>query len=108
MSLDVENMSTGDGGEVTSDDKLWALLGYIFGLIALIALLMEDKKSRPFIKYHAVHALMITVLVIVLSWTVCLWALPWVYGLYLGFQAYQGKLVEVPFLTDFAKNQGWI
>jgi uncharacterized protein len=94
--------------EITSDDKLWALLGYIFGIIALIALLMEDKKSRPFIKYHAVHALMIAAVVVITSVTACLWVIPWIYGIYVGIQAYNGKWVEVPVLTDFAKNQGWI
>jgi len=94
--------------EITSNDKLWALLGYIFGLVALIALLMEDKKNRPFIKYHAVQALMFTAITVVLSITACLWILPWAYGVYVGILAYQGQWTEVPVLTDFAKNQGWI
>lgn len=109
MSVDVDNMNMPEGGnEITSDDKLWSLLGYIFGIIALIALLMEDKRNRPFIKYNAIHALMLTALVVILSWTVCLWVLPWAYGLYLGFKAYQGETVEIPVLTDFAKGQGWV
>ncbi len=107
MSVDVDNMPE-SGGDITDDDKLWALLGYIFGLIALIALLMEDKKKRPFIKYNAVHALMLAVLVVLLSWTGCLWILPWVYGIYLGFKAYNGETIEIPVLTDFAKQQGWV
>ena len=94
--------------EVSSDDKLWALLGYIFGIVALIALLMEDKKNRPFIKFHAVQALMLWVITLILSFTGCLWLLPWVYGLYIGIMAYQGQTNEIPVLTDFAKNQGWI
>jgi uncharacterized membrane protein len=107
MSVDVDNMPE-SGGEITDDDKLWSLLGYIFGLIALIAVLMEDKKNRPFIKYNAVHALMLAVLVVLLSWTGCLWILPWVYGIYLGFKAYQGETIVIPVLTDFAKQQGWV
>ena len=65
------------GEEISSDDKLWALLGYIFGLVAIIALLIEDKKNRPFIKYHAVQALMVSVVTVLLSWTVCGWFIPW-------------------------------
>lgn len=42
--------------EVTSDDKLWALLAYIFSpLVPIILMLMEDKKNRPFIKAHNAH-----------------------------------------------------
>ncbi len=44
--------------EVTSDDKLWALLAYVLTpLVPVIILLMEDKKNRPFLKAHNVQAL---------------------------------------------------
>lgn len=108
MSVDVENMPKGDD-EITSDDKLWALLGYILPIIALIVLLMEDKKNRPFLKWHAVTSLLLAVITFILSFTACLWVLPYGYGIFLGVQAYQsGQWSEVPFLTDFAKQQGWI
>jgi uncharacterized membrane protein len=97
-----------DGDEITNDDKLWALLGYIFGFIALLALILEDKKDRPFIRYHAIQALMITAITIFFSITMCGWILPWAYGVYIGIQAYQGRWATIPGLTDFAKNQGWL
>ena len=44
--------------EVTSDDKLWAALSYVFApIVGIIMLLMEDKKARPFIKFHAVQSI---------------------------------------------------
>jgi len=44
--------------EVTSDDKLWALLAYVLSpLVPVIILLMEDKKNRPFIRAHNAQAL---------------------------------------------------
>lgn len=46
--------------DITSDDKLWAALGYPIPIIAIIALLMEEKKVRPFIKFHAVQSLVFT------------------------------------------------
>ena len=96
-----------DSGEVTSDDKLWALLSYIFcPLIGIVILLMEDKKNRPFLKYNAVVSLIMGVLVFVLSWA-CIGVLVWFYALYLGFQAYQGEWVEVPIISDLVRNQGW-
>jgi uncharacterized membrane protein len=107
-----ENMTedmnpTGMDGDVTSDDKLWAFLGYIFPLIAIIVLLMEDKKSRPFLKYHAVQALLIGIVTLILS-GVCIGVLVWFYGIYIGWQAYQGQWVVVPVVTDLAKKQGWV
>lgn len=102
-------------GEVTQDDKLWALLSWLIWIIALIALLMEDKKSRPFIRYNAVQSLALMVVGWVLSLVLsfifigCLVAIAWlVYVIILAIQSYQGKWVTIPFLTDFCKNQGWI
>jgi uncharacterized membrane protein len=97
-----------DDGEITSDDRIWALLGYIIGIIALLALLLEEKKDRPFVRYHAIQAMMLWVITVLLSFTVCLWILPWAFGIFVGIQAYQGQWTSVPVLTDFARGQGWI
>lgn len=99
----------GMAGDVTDDDKLWAFLGYVIPLVALLSMLMEEKKARPFIKYHAVHALLLTVGTVILSFTACFWIIPWGYGIYIGFtQAYKGQWSVIPMITDMAKNQGWI
>jgi hypothetical protein len=51
------------GPEVTSDDKLWALLTYVFTpLVPIIILLMEDKKNRPFLKAHNAQALFLGII----------------------------------------------
>ena len=50
-----------DGGmdDVTSDDKLWAALAYVFTpIVPIILLLLEDKKDRPFIRAHNMQALL--------------------------------------------------
>lgn len=103
--------------ELTSDDKLWAMLAYmpIIGwIIAIVALLMEDKKSRPFIKFHSVQALALAIIngivASILSFVIvgiCTGLAGTVYMIYLGVKAYQGETVKVPYLTDFIKNQGW-
>ena len=107
----MEEMSS----DVTSNDKMWVLLGYIFSpLVPIIVMLMEDKKSRPFIRAHNAQALVLgvveIVLYIVLGWTIFLACVPfllWIYMIYLGIQGYQGKYVTVPVITNFVKNQGW-
>ena len=84
-------------------------------MVALIALLMDDKKERPFIKYNAVMALavvvVLSVLVSIISAITCgigaITALAYVYPIYLGIKAFQGEWVEVPYLTDFVEKQGW-
>jgi len=98
--------------DITDDDKLWALLGWIIPLIALIALLMEEKKGRPFIKYNAMQAVIMGVIIILLTFVPVIgWILEialWVYAIVLGIQSYKGEWVTVPALTDFCKGQGWI
>jgi uncharacterized membrane protein len=98
----------------SSDDRLWALLAYIFSpLVPIILMLMEDKKNRPFIKEHNAQALVWGVLTIVLGYGLgsILCGLPglifWVVSIVWGVQAYQGKSVTIPVITDFVKNQGW-
>jgi uncharacterized membrane protein len=97
-----------NAGEVNDSDKLWALLSMVFApLVGIIALLIEDKKSRPFIKYYAVQSIVLGVLSILLS-GVCIGVLVWVYGVYIGIKAYGGEYVQIPVITDFCKGQGWI
>lgn len=100
--------------DVTSDDKLWAALGYPIFIIAIIVLFMEDKKNRPFIKFHAIQALAVNValwiLILVLSVTVILALcspLLWLVTLYFAYLAYQGKYFDLPVITNFIKSQGW-
>ena len=103
----VEEMGAMPGGEVTQDDKLWALLSYIFcPLIGIIVLLLEDKKDRPFIKYNAWVSIILGVIAIILSWF-CIDILVWFYAIYLGIKSYGGEWVEVPVISDFVRNQGW-
>ncbi len=102
-----EEIMIEEPNDITSNDKLWALLSYIFGIFAVIALLIEDKKNRPFLKYHAINALLLWVVIIITSWF-CVGFIFWFYAIYLGIKAYGGDWVEVPVLTNLAKNQGWI
>jgi uncharacterized protein len=101
--------------DVTSDDKLWALLAYVLSpIVPVIILLMEDKKNRPYLKAHNIQALILGILLLLLSiligWTVILACVPfllWLVMIYFGVQAYQGKYVTIPVITDWVKKQGW-
>jgi uncharacterized membrane protein len=101
--------------EIDSNDKLWAALSYPIGIIAVVILLVESMKERPFQKYHAVQALAVNVILVILSivlgWTVILACVPmllWLVTLYWAYQAYQGEYFEIPGLTPFLKGQGWL
>lgn len=103
-------MSAQFSSDITSDDKLWAALGYIFSpIVPIILLLMEDKKNRPFIKFHAVQAIAAFVVIFILA-TVTLGcgSIIVLVMFYWAYKAYQGEYVEIPVITNFIKNQGWV
>jgi uncharacterized membrane protein len=98
-----------NSGDITSDDKLWAVLSYLLPpLISIIVLLMEDKKSRPFIKYHAVNALAVSVILYVITTVTCgFGAILFLVMLWWAYQSYQGQWFEIPVVTNFCKQRGW-
>jgi uncharacterized membrane protein len=106
-------MTTMSAPESTSDDRLWAALAYVFSpLVPIILLLWEEKKERPFIKAHNMQALVMGIIEIILwfvvGWTVFLSCVPllvWIYMLYLAYQAYQGKMVNIPVVSGLVKGQ---
>ena len=114
-----EEMETEHVAEpVTDDDKLCALLSWLPWLVwvlAIMAFLIEPEKNRPFVRYHAIQSLaanvVLTVVSIILGVTVvlsCIAPFLWVVLIYPAIKAYQGEWMEIPMLTDFCKNQGWI
>lgn len=101
--------------DITSDDRLWAALGYPIPIIPIIVLLMEDKKNRPFIRFHAVQSLALNialwVIILLLSVTVilaCIAPFLWLVTLWPAYVAYQGKYQELPVITNFIRGQGWV
>ena len=104
-------------GEITSDDKLWAALGYAIVIVAIIVLLMEDKKDRPFLKFHAVQSIVANVAFAILATIISVVTIGfgglcipifWLVFLYWAYKAYEGEYVEIPVVTNFIKNQGWV
>ena len=94
--------------DVTSDDKLWAMLGYVFPVIAIVVLFMEDKKSRPYVKFNAVQSLVATVVLSILTTvTFGCGGILFLVMFWWGYQAYQGLDVKIPMISDFIRNQGW-
>ena len=101
---------------ITSDDKLWALLAYIFSpLVPVIILLMQDKKNRPFIKAHNAQALALGLILWVINGVLTpLMGIGCITGvatlvivIFYGVKANKGEYINIPVITDFVKKQGW-
>lgn len=112
-----EQPVTPSSPEITSDDRLWGLLSFLLTpIIPILILVMEDKKNRPFLKYHAVPTLilgiveyvLIGLLNVILPFIGCVGLLVLIYNIVLGLKANKGEYVEIPFITNFAKQQGWL
>ena len=102
--------------EVSSDDKLWAALGYPIPIIPLIVLLMEDKKNIPFLRFHAIQSIAVNIalwVLIILLITVTFGfggicaPLLWLATLWPAYDSFKGNYTEIPVITKFLKGQGW-
>lgn len=120
--------------EGSSDDRMMAMLAWLsmvilqLPIVSIIQLLSPNTKDQPFQRHHAVTALLFfgaaivyeivaTVVFSILTavtagcGAICLWPIffvPHALGLYYAFQAYSGKRLDLPFLTKFAEDQGWM
>ena len=110
--------------DITDQDRLMAAIAYPIPLVAIIMLLVEEMKERPFQKYHAVQALAVNVVlwvaIVVLGCVLGVLSalvgglcgisasLLWFVTLYWAYEAYQGKYFEIPVVTDFLKGQAWL
>jgi uncharacterized membrane protein len=120
--------------EVASDDRLIAALTWLglvllqLPLVNIVILLADGNKNRPFQRHHAVQGIgfwvgaIIYEILAVVVFTVgsivtlglgalCLWViffLPHLLALVYAWQAYQGKELNIPLVTKFMKQQGWL
>ena len=112
-----EQVPQGTSTDINDNDKLMAALAYPIGLVAIIILLVDTMKVRPFQKYHAVNALAVNIVAYVLFFLISAVTLgfgaciAWIVFLPLfwwAYKAYQKEWVVIPYLTDFCKKQNWI
>ena len=108
-----QNVASGSRPDLTSDDKLWAALSWLpptplWPLMAVLALLLDDTKNRPFVRYNAVLSLVTGVALIPISIvTLGCGAILYLVFFYWAYQAMMGQEVRVPWLSDWVKRQGW-
>lgn len=111
MSKMKEEFSIAD---VSSDDRLWAALSWIpvsplWPIISILLLLMEEKKNRPFIRYHAVVSLVTGLVLVPLTVVTCgIAAIVYLVFFYWAYLAYQGEVVDIPWVSNWAHSQGWV
>jgi uncharacterized membrane protein len=98
-----------------SNQKIMALLAYLIApIVGIIILVSDSMKSDPVLRKHAVQSIAYSIVAIVIAFILgitvilsCLFWVPYIPLIIWGIQAYQGKDVNIPVITDFCKNQGW-
>lgn len=106
----------GAGTEGPSDTgKILAGLGYLTGIVALVAILMEPYKNEAFVRLHAFQAIGLYVVMIVagllniipilgqIVWLVASIAVA-VFAIIGAIKAFQGQRYEMPMVYGFIKN----
>lgn len=80
------------------------LLTWLSGIIVYITEGQKDKRQ----KFHALQAIMLGIILTILSfipfigWIILLFG--WLYGLYVGWKAYNGTDLEMPLIGKYAKD----
>lgn len=104
------------GGDVPSDTgKILAAIGYLVGIVALIAILIEPYKNERYVRHHAVQALAIWVGWILISvvsaipiigWIVAAvgWVALLVFSIMGAIKAFQGEMWEMPVVYGIVKS----
>ncbi|MGI0100555.1 MAG: DUF4870 domain-containing protein [Candidatus Micrarchaeaceae archaeon] len=102
------------------ESKAWFIAAYVIpymisGIIVLFLKGEEDKR----LKFHAMQSIFLGILMIVVSIVfdilslgifligtlgIILIVFLWLYGLYIGFEAYNGKDIAMPMITDYARR----
>lgn len=104
---------TKDSGSKLASDPFVYILTYVLsiltGIIMYIVAVDGDSKR---LKLHAMQAIVLGIVWIVLSFV--LFFIPylgtvlgfviWLYGMYIGFRAYEGVDVEIPYITAYLKR----
>lgn len=119
----------GSASAPSDNDRLMAALSYVIALIVPVIILLSESKDRPYQRYHAIQSLGLTAVIVVyyvlvtaincivaaipvLNALACilwiLYVLPVVPVLYYAYQSYQGQMFEIPWLTQFMRQQKWL
>ena len=101
------------GSEITPNDRTWAALSWLpitplWPILAAFALLLDDTKDRPFIRYNALLSIATGVALVPLTCvTFGLAALMYFVFFYWAYVAYKGETVEIPLVSDWVRKQDW-
>jgi len=102
---------------ISPEDKLWAAIGYLLPIFAIIALYNTGKRERHFIHYHAIQAISFGIILWVIIFLVSIATflfgsvcspLIWLLTLWPAYDSYRGNYTQIPYLSNYLKKRGWV
>jgi uncharacterized membrane protein len=102
------------------DDRIWFIITYVVPVLTGILTLIVKGEQNQRLKLHAFQSIILGIVMIVvavifnvvfflgLGFLVFLGSLInlllWIYGLYVGFEGYNGRDVVIPTITEYARR----
>lgn len=102
-----------------NDDKPWYIIAYVIPIVTGVIVLFLKGESDKRLKLHAMQSIMLGIFWVVVSivfsvinafiflfsiFTSLLLLFIWLYGLYVGLEAYNGRDMVIPKITEYAKR----
>lgn len=90
-------------GKAAAEDKVACLVAYVLTWLTGLIVFLITPKERKKVRFHAMQAILLGIVSVLLLWTFIGPLLIWLYGLYIGYQEYSaGVTMEVPVLGAYA------
>ena len=94
------------------DNRPLYLLAYVFTIISGIVLYLTLAKTDARLRKHSIQAIILGVIMLILDGIFFLMPiigevlaiLVWLYGIYIGFEAFNGTDVRIPWITDMVES----
>ncbi len=90
-------------------EREWYIFAYLLEFISGIVIYFTKGQEDKRLLFHSVQAIIIGIIVLVLSaiifpiaWLIAV--LGWVYCMYIGIEAYNGRDVDVPIISNVASS----
>jgi uncharacterized membrane protein len=96
---------------IGDDEKMWGALCQLIPLIGLLVIFaLDDQKNKPFVRYHAVVSVAVALILLVVNLVTCAIAVPLtlLVPLFLAWKAYSGEVFDVPGVTKFLVDKGYL
>ena len=91
------------------DDRVLYIFTYLLTWISGLMVFITVGQSNKRMKFHAIQAVLLGIVTFIIAWIpfpflYLVGFLLWLYGIYVGVVAYNGRDISMPVIGDYAKR----